>query len=336
MPDRPSFIRTASHSTGGASGASAIRRASDTSAIDPFSDPFGDSEELAGEPQELNGPMIAARRLNRIQEDADEESESIEQAPAPREIRPERRSTSSEDKETNDIDCQDKLGKCEDARTRLRANTLSKISVDITPSYKPNAKNAEELKRGLQDLQNNENLKSRVFKDRNGKTLGEGRLNSYANGKIVIIDEQGNELALPYRNLSEEDLCYVSAWWRLPTECTLGDYQLAARAWTPATMTWKASALCHKPLYFEETQLERYGHTTGPISQPLLSSAHFFTNIAVLPYKMGINPPTECQYPLGHYRPGSCAPWLLPPVPISVRGALMEAGTVLGGIAVIP
>jgi hypothetical protein len=103
-----------------------------------------------------------------------------------------------------------------------------------------------------------------------------------------------------------------------------------------STFTYQASGLCHKPLYFEEVQLERYGHTAGPIKQPLLSGAHFFLNIAVLPYKMGINPPCECQYALGYYRPGSCAPWHIPPVPISVRGALAEAGAWVGGIYIIP
>jgi hypothetical protein len=51
---------------------------------------------------------------------------------------------------------------------------------------------------------------------------------------------------------------------------------------------------------------------------------------------MGINPPNECQYALGYYRPGNCAPWLVPPIPLSVRGALVEAGAIMGGAFVIP
>ncbi len=54
-------------------------------------------------------------------------------------------------------------------------------------------------------------------------------------------------------------------------------------------MTWKASNLCHSPLYFEDVNLERYGHTHGPLLEPLVQSAHFFANIAVLPYKMGVH-----------------------------------------------
>ena len=70
--------------------------------------------------------------------------------------------------------------------------------------------------------------------------------------------------------------------------------------------------------------------------QPVLSGAHFFTSIAFLPYKMGINPPHECQYALGYYRPGNCAPWLVPPVPLSLRGAAVQAGAVAGVSAIIP
>jgi hypothetical protein len=89
-------------------------------------------------------------------------------------------------------------------------------------------------------------------------------------------------------------------------------------------------------LYFEEVQLERYGHTAGPLLQPVLSGAHFFLNIASLPYQMGIHPPHECQHPLGYYRPGNCAPWLVPPIPLSVRGGLLAAGLYAGGVYMIP
>ena len=159
----------------------------------------------------------------------------------------------------------------------------------------------------------------------------------FKNGRIVIEPADGGQnQAVPYESLSDDDLCYVTAWWRLPQECTLGDEEFAGRNWMASTFTWKASALCHKPLYFEDHQLERYGHTAGPILQPVLSGAHFFTSIAVLPYKMGINPPSECRYPLGYYRPGSCAPWILDPVPLSLRGALYQSMGVAVGVTGIP
>jgi hypothetical protein len=122
-----------------------------------------------------------------------------------------------------------------------------------------------------------------------------------------------------------------------PFECSIdqGDWH-PGRAWEQTTYLWKASALCHKPLYFEDEQLERYGHSWPPCCQPLVSGAHFFTRLPVLPYCMGVSPPLECEYALGHYRPGSCAPYMINPIPISARGALIQAGAVAGTAAVLP
>ncbi len=122
----------------------------------------------------------------------------------------------------------------------------------------------------------------------------------------------------------------------LPYECTLNGNGYPYRHWVPITFMWKASALCHKPLYFEQRQLERYGHSAGPFAQPFVSGAHFFANLAFLPYQMGIHPPNECQYALGYYRPGSCAPWLIDPIPFSLRGAAMQAAAVAGAAYLLP
>ncbi len=121
-----------------------------------------------------------------------------------------------------------------------------------------------------------------------------------------------------------------------PQECPLGDEGFTPRAWPLVTYTWKASGLCHKPLYFEEVALERYGHSLGPLAQPIISGAHFFGTVPILPYKMGMVPPWECVYPLGYYRPGSCAPYTIGPIPISLRGALVEGGVVTGMVFLIP
>lgn len=122
-----------------------------------------------------------------------------------------------------------------------------------------------------------------------------------------------------------------------PYECSIDDgTQYSDRCWPQTTYLWKASALCHKPLYFENEQLERYGHSWGPYVQPLVSGAHFFSRLPILPYEMGLEPPNECIYALGHYRPGSCAPYLIDPVPFTWRAALFEAGAVVGTAAVLP
>lgn len=121
-----------------------------------------------------------------------------------------------------------------------------------------------------------------------------------------------------------------------PLECPLGDTgSTADRAWSEVAFEWKASALCHKPLYFEEVALERYGHSMG-VLQPIVSGAHFFGTIPILPYKMGLTPPQECIYALGYYRPGNCAPYMISPLGFTARAGLAQAGAVVGAAAIIP
>jgi hypothetical protein len=121
-----------------------------------------------------------------------------------------------------------------------------------------------------------------------------------------------------------------------PCECGMGNLKFEPRQWDCITYTWKASALCHKPLYFEEQYLERNGHSRGPIADPLVSAAHFFITVPLLPYYMGVELPHECEYSLGYYRPGSCAPWIIDGFPLSCRGAAFEATAVTGTAFLLP
>ena len=355
MPNRPSFVRTASNQTTtmrpNPIRASEIPAVASEAPANRLNDPIGGRVRQVSAEEGLNGPVTVARR-NRAEPASDEvggepsevatdlttEKATDEAAETAEPTRPvptaSRQDTAGCERIYNERDCCEGVKKCEDARARLRADTIDKISLDITPSFKPDVKDAQQVEREREKLLDQTPV--RAFHTRTGKLLITGRFVRLVHRRVIIRNDEGEELPFRFRDLSDDDLCFISAWWGLPTECRLGGGQMMARQWTPATVTWKASALCHKPLYFEETQLERYGHTTGPISQPVISSAHFFTNIATLPYKMGINPPNECQYSLGYYRPGSCAPWFIPPVPLSVRGALMEAGAWVGGVYVLP
>jgi hypothetical protein len=111
---------------------------------------------------------------------------------------------------------------------------------------------------------------------------------------------------------------------------------LPPKTWDSTTFTWTAAATCSKPLYFQDVQLERYGHSFGPIAQPIVSAGEFFLMMPALPYFMGVYPPNECVYSLGYYRPGSCAPYMLEPLPLSARGAAFEAGAWTGAALMIP
>lgn len=162
------------------------------------------------------------------------------------------------------------------------------------------------------------------------------------NGRLAVEIEQECENSI--RQLREASLDRIALSIRVegragrdyPHDCELPYTVFEPRAFSPTCFRWTATALCHKPLYFEEPELERYGHTWGPYLQPLVSAGHFYAVLPTLPYHMGMDPPWECEYPLGHYRPGNCAPWIIPAMPLSVRGGLVEAGVVTGLIFLIP
>ncbi|MCY2991848.1 MAG: hypothetical protein NTY19_28825 [Planctomycetota bacterium] len=223
---------------------------------------------------------------------------------------------------------------CSHARTAVKNASIRKISLDITASIRPDVETPEAQQEALQAQL--KQLPARVWKNRDGAVVADGRLTDIRNRRITVTQQDGQLAVVPLGQLCDDDICFLTAWWGVPAECSLGDEQFAGRSWEPVTMNWKASGLCHKPLYFEQVQLERYGHTVGPLLEAPLAGAHFFANIALLPYNMGIHPPQECQYALGYYRPGNCAPWLLPPFPLSLRGGLAEAGVIVGGAFLIP
>jgi len=329
---------------------------------DPFSDPFGDgaaavqpAQSIELEPTDAEsgrpGATFAAGAQELPQHEpsplrlsppvtsdpvAREHGEYIAQPafPAPAELPPRERDPACE-RIYNDRNCCNLDADCKAFRERIISDSIRNLSLDITPRFEPNLTAEEDaasrqVRLGAAD-------KFREWRNKRGELLATGRMSDLAGGRVVIVDEDNQEVArLSLHEIGNDELCWVNAWWRLPGECALGERSLVARNWLPSTYQFHASALCHKPLYFEDVQLERYGHTAGPIRQPILSGAHFFLNIAALPYNMAINPPHECQYALGYYRPGSCAPWMIQPIPLSLRGALAEAGAVVGGVYLFP
>ena len=323
------------------------------SAIDPFDDPFGDKQRQAagGSPKGpeakapapaliVEEPALASPAEPPLKQEGRRETSPLlapeASSPAPAIPEEGQRRFQKPGDGYNERDCEGDQRMCRQVREYLRANPITKISLDITPEL-----TVARLDRGREfDEQKFQmemaRVPSRTFRDRKGSVVAEGRMCDYRNGRVSIAGADGEIRSVPFASLGDEEMCFVTAWWSIPSECTLGDDVFSGRDWAPLTMTWKASGVCHKPLYFEEVQLERYGHTAGPIDQPFVSGAHFFLNIAALPYHMGIHPPQECQYPLGYYRPGNCAPWLLPPLPLSIRGGLLAAGLYTGGVYVLP
>ncbi|MEM9186769.1 MAG: hypothetical protein AAGB00_09770 [Planctomycetota bacterium] len=100
---------------------------------------------------------------------------------------------------------------------------------------------------------------------------------------------------------------------------------------------WNSPAMRHKPLYFEQPNLERYGSGCG---NNLLSSAasagHFLGSTLSLPYQIGAQPPRECVYTLGVYRPGNCNPHFVHLSRPSAKGLALQGAAVTGLVLLFP
>ncbi|WP_372721721.1 hypothetical protein, partial [Novipirellula sp.] len=156
---------------------------------------------------------------------------------------------------------------CEDFRQRIASQTIDKLSLDISPPFRPDVISEAEYQKLKTKF--DENQSERQWRTVDGRPLASGRLVDLAYEKAVIQTGHGTTEELSINRLSEADLAYISDNWGLPKECLIEQVAYTERSWQSTTMTWKASNLCHKPLYFEDVNLERYGHTRGPLWQPV-------------------------------------------------------------------
>jgi hypothetical protein len=67
---------------------------------------------------------------------------------------------------------------------------------------------------------------------------------------------------------------------------------------------WQASNLAHRPLYFEQAYVERYGYNYRCL-QPVVSGVEFYADVAALPFKRAANIRRPLVYDLGPARPGT-------------------------------
>lgn len=266
--------------------------------------------ELPQRPEEDDGPSLlgmedkdSADEARRARSELDAELDALEDDEDDLEI--------DEDEEDTGPPVFDERS-CEELRGLLLDNSIRDISLDISPPASPRRSEIANI--------------SRSWTDASGTVLATGTMVDLRRGYVILDSGQ----KLPYGKLSEADWSAIAENWLLPTVCSLGQRGSVQRNWTPQTVSWHASSLCHKPLYFENVQLERYGHSHGPYMQPVQSAFHFFRSVFFLPYKTAINPPNECQYSLGFYRPGNCAPWLIDPIPFSRQGIRRQALSSVG------
>lgn len=227
------------------------------------------------------------------------------------------------------------VANCDLVRAFAAGADIRNFRLDSSPEYVQVYQNADRT-----GALTKENFVSkspiRTWRGEQGEYIAEGKLVDYVYGTVVLEQSDGKRVSYLQRKLSDADQVFVSEAWGVPVTCPLGDQGFAPRFFADSTFTWKASGACNKPLYFEDVALERYGHEWSPVVTPVVSTVRFFGDLAMLPYKMGIHPPNECQHPLGYYRPGTCAPWSIGPVPLSMRGAVTQAAFVTGTVFALP
>jgi hypothetical protein len=112
-----------------------------------------------------------------------------------------------------------------------------------------------------------------------------------------------------------------------------GEFAAAGFDWHPSPASL---SFCYQPLYFEEVNPERYGHSFG-ILQPAVSAVAFYGRIPLLPYMAFARPARRCTYHAHWTLPGYKIPrWEPQPIVPSVTGAAAEMAFIYGLVLLIP
>lgn len=108
------------------------------------------------------------------------------------------------------------------------------------------------------------------------------------------------------------------------------------RQWPEEVYFWQSPAFRHRPLYFEDTHLERFGMVRYPAFRPIVSGAHFFGSLVALPYHATIVPPCHHVSTPNHYgyTVSSVASQATPGRHLSA--AAVQTATIAGLILLIP
>jgi hypothetical protein len=103
--------------------------------------------------------------------------------------------------------------------------------------------------------------------------------------------------------------------------------QTTARYWPLTKELVEPNYVWHNRNPFEQINSERYGWTTG-VLQPLISAAHFYADVATLPYHLAEDPCRHGDTNAGKCLPGDPVPLLLYPRELSWSGLVAEAAAV--------
>lgn len=104
--------------------------------------------------------------------------------------------------------------------------------------------------------------------------------------------------------------------------------------WAPASPMQSVSV--HRPLYFEDANLERYGTSRRPRLQPLGSAAHFLGSAASLPYQMALQRPEQTYQYTHPFEAGRHGYRERTRPPCDRRAALVQASVIVGLVFFLP
>jgi hypothetical protein len=107
------------------------------------------------------------------------------------------------------------------------------------------------------------------------------------------------------------------------------------RSFAPTEAIAFPSYVVYHPLYFQQINAERYGWELG-VFQPVVSTAQFYADVLLLPYKTAANPPWTCDANVGYNLPGNPEPLRFLTVPFSWRGVAAQTGAAVAGAAIFP
>jgi hypothetical protein len=109
-----------------------------------------------------------------------------------------------------------------------------------------------------------------------------------------------------------------------------------AEPWPSFGSLSTSSTSWHQPLYFADTNLERYGTSKYPRIQPLCSAAHFSASAIALPYQMATQHPGR-TYRYSHpHEAGRYGYYERTLHPLDGQASLVQSAAVIGLIIAIP
>ncbi len=137
------------------------------------------------------------------------------------------------------------------------------------------------------------------------------------------------------RLINKEKASAQSERLEFPAEPVLAKGRFAGRTWPESHTLAEPNYVCHKRLYFEQKNFERYGWDLGPVT-PLVSAGTFYKDVAFFPYHWGTDLFRNYECSAGYCMPGDPVPLLLYPPELSATGLLAEAAVVGGLIVIFP